>query len=202
MGIPVFSEIEKLITEHGSAVILRERLAFLKDQFDALEKEAKQLRDDNKTLKSTLAAAVRQKEPAKVDLTLAKKYFTHFHPSGPVLRFLREQDMAAPFRKESAEPLFIYTDTWKGPNFEFLDEDIEEARREFDVLVRKFTHELAMKTTPDRHGFVSMGFKDMEDRDYMWADQKILNDFSSESAKAFDAFYKIARVRFPNEEIA
>ena len=202
MAIPIFGEIEKLITEHGSAVILRERLALLKDQFDALEKEAKQLREDNKTLKATLAATVRQKEPAKADLALAKKYFAHFHPSGSVLQLLRDQDMAAPFLEKYVDPVFDYTDSWKGPNFEFLDEDIEEARLEFDALIRKFTGELAFKTTPDRHGFISMGFKDVEDRDYMWENQKILNGLSSETAKAFDAFYRIARIRFPNEEIA
>ncbi len=39
MGIPGLSEIERLITEHGSAAILKERLALASDQYSALEKK-------------------------------------------------------------------------------------------------------------------------------------------------------------------
>ena len=37
MAIPLIGEIEKLINEHGSAVILKERIELLKDQYAALE---------------------------------------------------------------------------------------------------------------------------------------------------------------------
>ncbi len=43
MGIPIFDELEKLINEHGSANILRERNAFAKDQYAALEKKTIEL---------------------------------------------------------------------------------------------------------------------------------------------------------------
>ncbi len=39
MAIPILSEIEKLINEHGSAVILKERLQLAADQYAALEKK-------------------------------------------------------------------------------------------------------------------------------------------------------------------
>lgn len=39
MGIPILGEIEKLINEHGSAVILKERLALAADQYSALEQK-------------------------------------------------------------------------------------------------------------------------------------------------------------------
>lgn len=39
MGIPILGEIEKLITEYGSATILKERIGLAKDQYSALEKE-------------------------------------------------------------------------------------------------------------------------------------------------------------------
>lgn len=50
MGI--FDSIEKLINEHGSAVILRERVALAKDQYDALEKKNDSLIEENGTLRS------------------------------------------------------------------------------------------------------------------------------------------------------
>lgn len=39
MGIPIFSEIERLINEHGSAAIMKERLELAKEQYAALEKK-------------------------------------------------------------------------------------------------------------------------------------------------------------------
>ncbi len=47
-----------------------------------------------------------------------------------------------------------------------------------------------------------MGFKESEDRPYMWESQKTLNEMASTAAKAFDVFYKVSRSRFPNEELA
>lgn len=43
--------IERLITEHGSAAILRERIALANDQYSALEAENKILKSENERLK-------------------------------------------------------------------------------------------------------------------------------------------------------
>ena len=42
---------EKLINEHGSAVILKERIALANDKYSALEVEVKALRSENETLR-------------------------------------------------------------------------------------------------------------------------------------------------------
>lgn len=52
MGIPVLAEIERLITEHGSAAILRERLALAAEQYAALEKKIIELQAENERLNS------------------------------------------------------------------------------------------------------------------------------------------------------
>lgn len=44
--------IEKLITEHGSAAILRERIAFANDKYSALESENVAIKSQNEILKS------------------------------------------------------------------------------------------------------------------------------------------------------
>ncbi len=61
MGIPILSEIERLINEHGSAVILKERLALASDQYSSLEKKLtetnlrnEQLESENSSLRSDL----------------------------------------------------------------------------------------------------------------------------------------------------
>ena len=50
MGIPVLGEIERLITEHGSAAILKERIELAKDQYAALERKVSVLQEQNTKL--------------------------------------------------------------------------------------------------------------------------------------------------------
>tara|TARA_B110001469_G_scaffold95200_1_gene91181 strand:+ start:395 stop:856 length:462 start_codon:yes stop_codon:yes gene_type:complete len=50
MPIGIFSNIEKLINEHGSATILKERLSLAADQYSALEKKIEQLQSQNQEL--------------------------------------------------------------------------------------------------------------------------------------------------------
>lgn len=62
MAIPFLGEIERLISEHGSAVILKERLALANDQYSALEgkladarSRAEDLARDNERLRKEAA---------------------------------------------------------------------------------------------------------------------------------------------------
>lgn len=52
MTIPILGEIEKLINEHGSAVILKERLALAADQYAALEGKLEACESTNGNLKN------------------------------------------------------------------------------------------------------------------------------------------------------
>lgn len=65
MAIPIFGEIERLITEHGSAAILKERIALASDQHAALEKKLldselreENLRSENASLRLDLETAL------------------------------------------------------------------------------------------------------------------------------------------------
>ena len=58
----IFGEIERLITEHGSAAILRERLALAADQYAALEKKVSELQCENETLRTQLKQRQRENE--------------------------------------------------------------------------------------------------------------------------------------------
>ena len=51
MAIPILSEIERLINEHGSALILKERLALAADKYSALENESSSLKEENARLR-------------------------------------------------------------------------------------------------------------------------------------------------------
>lgn len=51
MALQIFREIERLITEHGSAAILKERNSLLRDQIDILKSEFTKLDRENSDLK-------------------------------------------------------------------------------------------------------------------------------------------------------
>ena len=63
MGI--FDGLEKLITEHGSAAILKERIALANDKYAALERKVVELTEENRRLRAE-NAELRAKEPAQV----------------------------------------------------------------------------------------------------------------------------------------
>jgi hypothetical protein len=55
-GMGLLDGIEKLITEHGSASILRERIAFAREQYSALESRVSELQRENERLNSANAS--------------------------------------------------------------------------------------------------------------------------------------------------
>jgi septal ring factor EnvC (AmiA/AmiB activator) len=63
----ILDQIEKLINEHGSATVLRERLALAKDQFSILEKEIVNLRSENAVLTSKVETLQAENQSLKKD---------------------------------------------------------------------------------------------------------------------------------------
>jgi tRNA(Ile2) C34 agmatinyltransferase TiaS len=61
MGL--LANLERLVNEHGSAVILKERLELLRDQAKALEKRVADLERDNRNLQQRLDQLQRQVTP-------------------------------------------------------------------------------------------------------------------------------------------
>lgn len=55
MSIPIFSYIEKLITEHGSSTILGEHLALFKSKFSILKDEFSKIEAENAVLRERVA---------------------------------------------------------------------------------------------------------------------------------------------------
>jgi regulator of replication initiation timing len=60
MAIPIFGEIERLITEHGSAAILKEHVTLLKAKLDMLKDEFSKLEKENSQLKQRVSELERQ----------------------------------------------------------------------------------------------------------------------------------------------
>ena len=71
MGL--LDSIEKLITEHGSAAILRERIALANDKHAALEKKASTLETENTELKVQVQAGQSENERLRAEIAALKE---------------------------------------------------------------------------------------------------------------------------------
>ena len=58
----IFGDIERLINEHGSAAILRERLNLAKEKYEALEKQIVELETKNAELQSNCEECEKQRK--------------------------------------------------------------------------------------------------------------------------------------------
>ncbi len=61
----LFENIEKLITEHGSATILRERLELAADKYAVIEKRVNELESENQGLRLQLEKSTKESEALK-----------------------------------------------------------------------------------------------------------------------------------------
>ncbi len=80
MGL--LDSIEKLITEHGSAAILRERIALANDKHAALEKKAATLETENTALKVQVQAGQSENERLRAAIAALKEKSATEAPSG------------------------------------------------------------------------------------------------------------------------
>lgn len=75
--------IEKLINEHGSSVILRERLILLKDQFVALENQILVFRNESISLKEKISLLESENQNLNLENSTLKKKIDNFHNLNP-----------------------------------------------------------------------------------------------------------------------
>ena len=66
MPLSLFGNIEKLITEHGSAAVLRERITLAQEKYAALEKKLAEVKEEHaKELKELKVAHAKEIEALK-----------------------------------------------------------------------------------------------------------------------------------------
>ena len=70
---PIFTAIERLINEHGSASIMKERLLLASDRFDALERDHVNITQKNISLRKELAALAERNEYLEAQLKKLKE---------------------------------------------------------------------------------------------------------------------------------
>ncbi len=159
---------------------------------------------ERKSLESKLSDFTAKKlTPATADYKLFRKYIAHFDPNSPVIRFLRNHDLANAFHKSEIKALWDYSDEWSGPSIEFVDHRLEMARIDFDNAIRAFVKDLVLDTFPHkvRDGFFTMDFEEVHKRPELQETRKRLNELSSKAVSAFDTFYRTGKWLFKDQDL-
>ena len=78
MAIPFLSDIERWITEHGSATILKEHLVFLQARLSALREEIAKREKENADLKARIADLEKKPSAAVVPKDLFEERGAYF----------------------------------------------------------------------------------------------------------------------------
>ena len=86
MNIPILSEIERLINEHGSAAILKERLALASDQYSALQKQADKFQSENERLHLDLEECQKQRRTLEEELSHVNSLQDWFPEAGALFK--------------------------------------------------------------------------------------------------------------------
>ena len=98
MAIPFLAEIEKLITEHGSAAILRERIALANDKYATLERKVGNLESEAADLKRKVSELEAENKGLRVNKKELESELQQFKDSklhGSRLEELKEKILVA-----------------------------------------------------------------------------------------------------------
>jgi hypothetical protein len=106
-------------------------------------------------------------------------------PSNGCIKFLREKDFGYSFQIEELEEAHVFLEMRSGPDHEFLDTELEEARVAFRTQLQKFISSLQCNTFPD-------GERQSIDRNMEFTNRALyistIESLNSESAKACEAY--------------
>ena len=139
-------------------------------------------------------ANLKQKDPPLTDhdRNLLERFRELFPSNGPVSLFLREHDIGNPYHVRCVEPIWNYCKEWVGPDFEFVDQDMERLHMVFDEKIRTFANKLSFSTYPhSRENMYTLGMKDLETRPEMIQLRDSLNEMGSEALEACEALMRV-----------
>jgi hypothetical protein len=89
------------------------------------------------------------------DRALFKKLREVLPSNGPI-RFARYHDFGGTFNLENVMPIKEFSLDWNNAEHEFIDEELEELKKELLEKSSKFSSTIAINTSPNRKGFQSV----------------------------------------------
>ena len=122
-------------------------------------------------------------------------------PTEPTIRLLRDQNFGDAIHKKSIDPLFNFAHVWESVEKEFLDPELEGAKKALHAAADKLTQEISGRTVPVRmEGFISV-FSDQQRSSgqprphEVLEDARVLNDLASSFVPLYDEFVRKCRSR-------
>lgn len=132
------------------------------------------------------------------DQSLFGTLLTDLPSGGRSLRFLKEQDIGAPFRSDDLTELNQFAETWNDAAHEFQDSALEAQRKKLLLALVSFLRELSTNIFPSSPtGFLTMDLKDFEDRPEKLAVRDKLHELANNAYKEHQTLVRIGRTRFP-----
>ena len=127
------------------------------------------------------------------DKELLAKFLEVLPSGGDSIVMLKEHDMGDPVEYEFFRPLNEVEACWNAPDKEFQVKKLQKLKSEFVGSLSTFLSEYAKRSGTDGYGFISIGIRDMEDRQDMLKYKDLLNQLASEAYKNYEAFILTAR---------
>jgi hypothetical protein len=121
-------------------------------------------------------------------------------PTEPTIRTLKEHDFGGPLRRSSITPLYEFNTTWDSVENEFVDQELEQGRKELHAAASDLAMEIAGRTVPTRnqdHISVYSDAQRVETRGLrppeVVEDARVLNEKASAFVPKYEAFIRLCR---------
>lgn len=120
--------------------------------------------------------------PAKHDAELFNKFMEDLPSISGSIEFVRNHDFCNSFRLERLDELFNFARRWDGAEKEFLNTDLEHARKNLLHKINEFLDNSKTRTCPDRNGLQSVYYEAVneEEHEEIKNDIKILNQLGND----------------------
>lgn len=129
----------------------------------------------------------RQKDRALLEI------FLEILPSdGDSVLFLKEHDMGFSAPYSYFGPLNRIREGWMAPDKEFQVGKLERLKCEFIESLDQFLSLYARRSAGERGGYISIGFRDDEDRPDMIEYRDNLNELSTKAYNSYETFVRTA----------
>ncbi len=135
------------------------------------------------------------------DISLFKKLIDLL-PSNSFMIFIRDHDFANSFDRKLIDPAYQFIYEWDNAEQEFINQNIEQAKKFLYEKGGRFTHYVGKNTSPNHHGWQSAIPKnidpDMGFPEHVKKEIKELNDSASEFYQAHQTFIRVSKANLGN----
>lgn len=136
-------------------------------------------------------------EPSVHDRNLFMKFLEALPSGGPVVRFLKDQDLGASFDPRLSIALGDFADDWDDAEHQFVDPQLDAYRCELVRSSDELSSRIAEYTVPNRAGLISLGITDFDDRPELWTRRDHLNQLRARAYQAHQALTSAGLRRVP-----